>query len=126
MPLKQRSFGMGIQAVIYRLLGSVPGPIVLGSLVDGSCNWWQYSCGEKKSCLDYQNQGMSTTFLWFAIVGKAISFVFFALAAYFGPADSNVVNADGHVEAFSSVDGQRRKSRKYSVALAGAYAVSSD
>ncbi|KAL7985647.1 hypothetical protein Chor_004217 [Crotalus horridus] len=47
---RQRSFALGIQWIVVRTLGSIPGPIAFGSMIDKSCLLWQSQCGEQGSC----------------------------------------------------------------------------
>jgi len=49
---------MGLQWDILRLFGSIPGPIVLGKLMDNACSVWEYMCDEKRSCWIYDDHKM--------------------------------------------------------------------
>lgn len=80
VPLQQRSFGLGIQWIIARCLGSIPGPILFGKLIDITCRLWQTKCDEQGSCFFYDNQQMSRNFLAVSIVGKFLSALFFFCA----------------------------------------------
>ncbi|KAJ3586703.1 hypothetical protein NHX12_013099 [Muraenolepis orangiensis] len=71
VPDSQRSFG----------LGSVPGPIAFGSVIDLSCLLWQDKCGEQGSCYLYQNSAMSQHTLVTGIVYKVLGIIFFLLAS---------------------------------------------
>ena len=53
-------------------LGSVPGPIAFGSVIDLSCLLWQDKCGEQGSCYLYQNSAMSQYTLVTGIIYKVI------------------------------------------------------
>uniref|UniRef100_A0A3Q3WX46 Solute carrier organic anion transporter family member n=1 Tax=Mola mola TaxID=94237 RepID=A0A3Q3WX46_MOLML len=90
VPDSQRSFGLGIQWIVVRTLGSIPGPIVFGSMIDISCLLWQDQCGEQGSCYIYQNSAMSQYTLIAGIIYKVIGTVFFFLASilYQPPPDS--------------------------------------
>lgn len=94
LPPPLKTFGMGVQSVTYRLLGAVPGPLVLGAFIDGSCQWWQVSCGATGACRIYDNATMSSAFLGFAVICKFLSFLFFAVSSYFAT-DENL--GDGAV-----------------------------
>uniref|UniRef100_A0A8C3VQN7 Solute carrier organic anion transporter family member n=1 Tax=Catagonus wagneri TaxID=51154 RepID=A0A8C3VQN7_9CETA len=56
---QQRSFALGIQWIVVRTLGGIPGPIAFGWLIDKSCLLWQDQCGQQGSCFMYQNSAMS-------------------------------------------------------------------
>ena len=66
---EHRSLGLGIQSVFFRILGTIPGPIVLGALFDASCEFWQEQCGERGNCWVYHNEDLSLRI--FGVVGSA-------------------------------------------------------
>ena len=53
-----------------RLLGTIPGPIIGGKLIDLTCIAWQESCGERGNCRLYDRDLMSKTFLGVYLVYK--------------------------------------------------------
>ncbi|XP_050774627.1 solute carrier organic anion transporter family member 4A1 isoform X1 [Gopherus flavomarginatus] len=69
---RQRSFALGIQWIVVRTLGGIPGPIAFGSVIDLSCLVWQDQCGEQGSCYVYQNSAMSRYTLIAGIVYKVM------------------------------------------------------
>uniref|UniRef100_A0A7N9AUG8 Solute carrier organic anion transporter family member n=1 Tax=Mastacembelus armatus TaxID=205130 RepID=A0A7N9AUG8_9TELE len=81
VPDSQRSFGLGIQWIVVRTLGGIPGPIAFGSVIDISCLLWQDQCGEQGSCYLYQNSAMSQYTLVAGIIYKVLGTVFFLLAS---------------------------------------------
>uniref|UniRef100_A0A3Q3IDE3 Solute carrier organic anion transporter family member n=1 Tax=Monopterus albus TaxID=43700 RepID=A0A3Q3IDE3_MONAL len=80
VPDSQRSFGLGIQWIVVRTLGGIPGPIAFGSVIDISCLLWQDRCGEQGSCYLYHNSTMSQYTLVAGIIYKVLGAVFFLLA----------------------------------------------
>ncbi|ROT61125.1 putative solute carrier organic anion transporter family member 3A1 isoform X2 [Penaeus vannamei] len=51
---EERSFALGVQFVIFRLIAYIPAPIMFGSVIDSTCLLWKSSCGEKGGrCLIY-------------------------------------------------------------------------
>lgn len=90
VPHSQRSFGLGIQWIVVRTLGSIPGPIAFGSMIDISCILWQDKCGDQGSCYLYQNSDMSYYTLLTGIIYKALGTFFFLLASvlYKAPPES--------------------------------------
>ncbi|CAH1248319.1 SLCO3A1 [Branchiostoma lanceolatum] len=48
-----KSFGMGVQTVLMKLLGFIPSPIYFGALIDTTCRLWSTTCGKQGSCLLY-------------------------------------------------------------------------
>ncbi|KAJ8016509.1 hypothetical protein DPEC_G00007970 [Dallia pectoralis] len=81
VPDSQRSFGLGIQWIVVRTLGGIPGPIAFGSVIDISCLLWQDQCGEQGSCYVYQNSAMSRYTLIAGIIYKALGTLFFLIAS---------------------------------------------
>nr|XP_039256764.1 solute carrier organic anion transporter family member 4A1-like [Styela clava] len=59
VPFNQRSFSIGVQWTIIRLLGQIPMPIITGKILDLTCLVWDKECGECGACKDYDNQSMS-------------------------------------------------------------------
>nr|DBA23381.1 TPA: hypothetical protein GDO54_014297 [Pyxicephalus adspersus] len=60
VPDKQRSFALGVQWSLIRLLGSIPGPIIFGVVIDSSCILWNLNdCKVKGACWTYNNVGIS-------------------------------------------------------------------
>ncbi|XP_066527532.1 solute carrier organic anion transporter family member 4A1 [Hoplias malabaricus] len=81
VPDSQRSFGLGIQWIVVRTFGGIPGPIAFGSVIDFSCLLWQEQCGEHGSCYLYQNSAMSQYTLMAGIIYKVLGTIFFLLAS---------------------------------------------
>uniref|UniRef100_A0A8C6P2E2 Solute carrier organic anion transporter family member n=1 Tax=Nothobranchius furzeri TaxID=105023 RepID=A0A8C6P2E2_NOTFU len=81
VPDSQRSFGLGIQWIVVRTLGSIPGPIAFGSVIDLSCLLWQDRCGELGSCYIYRNSAMSQYTLIAGIIFKLLGTTFFLVAS---------------------------------------------
>ncbi|XP_015266882.1 PREDICTED: solute carrier organic anion transporter family member 4A1 [Gekko japonicus] len=79
---RQRSFALGIQWIVVRTLGGIPGPIAFGSMIDKSCLLWQNQCGEQGSCYVYQNFAMSRYTLIAGLIYKVIGSFFFLLACF--------------------------------------------
>ncbi|EDV28795.1 uncharacterized protein TRIADDRAFT_20303 [Trichoplax adhaerens] len=78
VPDSQRSFALGIEWLFLRLLGSVPGPIIMGWIIDNSCHVWKIECGQKSSCWFYDNNLMR-----FLILGAGVFFKGIASIGYF-------------------------------------------
>ncbi|XP_055710573.1 solute carrier organic anion transporter family member 4A1 [Phlebotomus papatasi] len=79
----QRSFALGIQWIKVRILGTIPAPMIFGSLIDESCILWQESCDKFGACLVYDNLYMSRYMLALAFIGKICSVIFFLGAWWF-------------------------------------------
>ncbi|XP_056589569.1 solute carrier organic anion transporter family member 4A1 [Triplophysa dalaica] len=81
VPDRQKSFGLGIQWIVVRTLGGIPGPIAFGSVIDNSCLLWEEKCGEYGSCYLYHNSAMSQYSLIAGIIYKVLGTLFFLLAS---------------------------------------------
>ncbi|KAM5245927.1 solute carrier organic anion transporter family member 4A1 [Ctenodactylus gundi] len=79
---QQRSFALGIQWIVVRTLGSIPGPIAFGWVIDKACLLWQNQCGHQGSCFVYQNAAMSHYILAAGLSYKVLGFLFFATARF--------------------------------------------
>lgn len=77
---RQKSFALGIQWIVVRTLGGIPGPIAFGSMIDKSCLLWQDQCGDQGSCYVYQNSAMSRYTLVTGLVYKVLGTTFFTIA----------------------------------------------
>ncbi|OQV21213.1 Solute carrier organic anion transporter family member 4A1 [Hypsibius exemplaris] len=78
----QRPFALGFQWIIVRILGSIPGPLSFGAIIDGVCSYFQREpCGAGKGrCLLYDNTKMSNSIFAVAVGGKVIALLFFFLS----------------------------------------------
>ncbi|XP_024895639.1 solute carrier organic anion transporter family member 4A1, partial [Pteropus alecto] len=77
---QQRSFALGIQWIVVRTLGGIPGPIAFGWVIDKACLLWQDVCGQHGFCFVYQNAAMSRYLLVAGLVYKVLGCLFFAAA----------------------------------------------
>ncbi|CAH1251560.1 SLCO4C1 [Branchiostoma lanceolatum] len=82
VPDSQRAFALGLENVLSRLLGSIPGPILMGFVIDQACLIRQESCGVEGSCWIYDNSSLARNTLYIALGVKAVSVIFFALALF--------------------------------------------
>lgn len=75
----EKPFALGIQWVFIRLLGMIPGPVLVGWVLDQSCLIWSGgSCGSSGSCLLYSHDQMAVgIMLWWVLVSVAASALFF-------------------------------------------------
>lgn len=58
----QKSFALGIQWLKVRVLGTIPAPLILASLIDKACVYWKPTEGSEEgsgSCLVYNKTDMS-------------------------------------------------------------------
>ncbi|CAI8032335.1 Solute carrier organic anion transporter family member 4A1 [Geodia barretti] len=70
----QRTLAIGTQSFFWRLLGSIPGPILFGAIFDSTCLFWQHECGRRGNCWVYNNTALSQ---------RAVVLAALAMAGYF-------------------------------------------
>uniref|UniRef100_A0A158PJS0 Solute carrier organic anion transporter family member n=1 Tax=Angiostrongylus costaricensis TaxID=334426 RepID=A0A158PJS0_ANGCS len=71
-----RSFALGIQGILVRVIGTIPAPVLFGWMFDVSCIRYQSElCGDSESgsCLLYSNKLLADLFLTFSIIGQALA-----------------------------------------------------
>lgn len=83
VPESQRCFALGINWFVLRLLGSVPGPIIIGAIIDQSCILWNEQCGKRTFCWKYDNFLLSVLLTVALVTLKIFTATFFFLAWYF-------------------------------------------
>ncbi|KAK3598170.1 hypothetical protein CHS0354_008845 [Potamilus streckersoni] len=89
-----RTFGIGVKKFIIRMAGTVPGPILFGSVTDLTCASWSEKCGEKTSCWLYNSEDLARNYFLLIVCCKFVSSVFFLLAhLFYVPSKPNVLHA---------------------------------
>ena len=70
----ERPVGMGVQNVIFRGLGTIPGPIIFGLVIDSVCLLQDEDCGEETgTCAEYDNEDMRLYLFVLAAVSKVLA-----------------------------------------------------
>uniref|UniRef100_A0A915AIU1 Solute carrier organic anion transporter family member n=2 Tax=Parascaris univalens TaxID=6257 RepID=A0A915AIU1_PARUN len=71
----ERSFALGIQWILVRVIGTIPAPVLFGWMFDVSCirPHLDPCSGEQGSCMLYQNKLLADLFLAFSVVGQTIA-----------------------------------------------------
>ncbi len=87
MEPSQRSLSLGLQTILLRGLGTIPGPIIFGYLMDQTCLLWRNeecsTSDSSGSCLVYDNWSMNVYVLAVVTTWRLVGAVFFAVALYF-------------------------------------------
>jgi len=76
---EQRSLALAVQSVLWRAIGSIPGPLLFGVIFDTSCVYWQEECGRRGNCWVYNNNSIGTRAFSLSIAGVCINTVFMVL-----------------------------------------------
>ncbi len=82
---EQRTLALGLQSLVFRAFGSIPGPIVFGAIFDSACIFWQYNCGRQGNCWVYDNASLSERAVLLAVMGVTLNFIFSFLSWAFYP-----------------------------------------
>ncbi|XP_061188346.1 solute carrier organic anion transporter family member 4A1-like [Saccostrea echinata] len=103
--VKQRTLAIGVQWLVLRLLGTTPGPLILGTIIDSACQVWQNVCGDTGSCWNYEKTDMGVKmFIWWCLT-KSLSVVFYFCAQYFyKPPDNSQEDEDDQKLPINPVD----------------------
>lgn len=83
VPASHESYALGHQMNLTRLLGAIPGPIVVGALLDKTCILWSSKCSEKGYCLEYDHSGMAQVVFGASLICRMISLVCYGLCWLF-------------------------------------------
>ncbi|XP_067932980.1 solute carrier organic anion transporter family member 4C1-like [Watersipora subatra] len=106
-PPQLRTYGVAVQTTIVKFLGSVPGPLLLGVVMDTSCIIWQDTDGTKGSCWVYDHKKLALGVLGFSLAIKVLSLTFGSLAiAVYKPPTTEVHEGEkaGEKESFLGAD----------------------
>jgi len=69
-----------MQAVIVKILGNIPGPIIVGAIFDSSCAYWQEECGDRGNCYVLDNEDLSLRLFLVSAAARVLSVIFGFLA----------------------------------------------
>ncbi|XP_023254841.1 solute carrier organic anion transporter family member 2B1 [Seriola lalandi dorsalis] len=68
VPAEDKSFAVGVQYMLFRVLAFMPGPVLYGSVIDTTCILWGKKCGKQTSCLYYNLDRFRQRFLGLQVV----------------------------------------------------------
>uniref|UniRef100_H3ANZ9 Solute carrier organic anion transporter family member n=1 Tax=Latimeria chalumnae TaxID=7897 RepID=H3ANZ9_LATCH len=93
-----KSYALGVQFLMLRLLAFIPMPLIFGAAIDSACLVWSDTCGKPRSCAVYNN--ITYRYLYFSIsIGlKTVTFILLTITWYFIKDNTNKY-LQGHEES---------------------------
>jgi hypothetical protein len=59
---EMNSIGLGLKQFFMNALGTIPGPILFGSVIDMTCTYWHMDQNNQRVCKIYDNKGFAFNF----------------------------------------------------------------
>ena len=68
VPENRQAFATGMHYFSLEIMANIPGPIVMGKIIDGSCKVWQHLCGKSGSCSVYDIDKMTMSIVLAVVI----------------------------------------------------------
>lgn len=77
-----KAIALGVRAIMMRLLGAIPAPLIYGAAIDTACRLWQTECGKQGSCYIYDLAVFRYAYLGVNFVFKVLTVFFYLVALW--------------------------------------------